>query len=226
MKTLYLTTFTSAFLAVSALNGQTTGSVAGTVLENGAVPLSGATVSYVGTGRAESGRNGLMRYIPPQIVGRVLSRVDGTFSITGLPPDRYTICASGTLPIHISSCAWNTIDPHVSIAPGQILTGLRLSVARGALLNITIADSTGCAAKYSRAPVYVFAGSLSEGASRVSTTAGAYKYQALVPQSTPLRLTANHRCSFADASGYGLPADGLSIPAIQGESASATMTAK
>jgi hypothetical protein len=226
MKTFKPSILTSALLAVGALNGQTTGSVAGTVLENGAVPLSGATVSYMGTGRPSMGRDGITRYSPPQVTGIVQARADGTFSIIGLPQGRYTICASGTLPIHISSCAWNTADPHVSIAPGQNLTGLRLSVARGALLNITLADSTGCAAKYSRAPVYVFSGSLSQGASRVSTTAGAYKYQAVVPQSTPLRVTANHRCSFADASGYALSADGLSIPAIEGESASATMTAK
>ena len=216
----------SALFAISALNGQTTGSVAGTVLENGAFPLSGATISYMGTGHAERGPRGFMRYTRPKVMGTVQARADGTFSITGLPPDQYRICAVGTLPIHISSCLWNATDPRVALASGQNVTGLRLSVTRGALLDITIGDPTGCASKYNRAPVYVFAGSLSQGAYLVSASAGAYHYRALVPQSTPLRVTSNHRCDFSDANGYALSGAGLSIPAIPSESASASMTAR
>ena len=226
MKTSKITIISASLLAVNALNGQTTGSVTGTVLENGVLPLSGATISYMGTGYYERGPSGFMRYSTPQIMGRVQSRADGTFSITGLPPDKYEICAGGTLPIHISSCGWNASNPRVTLASGQNLTGIRLTVTRGALLNITIADSTGCASRYSRAAVYVFAGPSSQVASRVSNTAGAYNYQVLVPQSTPLRLHSYHRCDFSDANGYALAPTGLSIPAVHGESADVSLTAR
>ena len=226
MKTYNITILSATLVAVCALNGQTMGSIAGTVLENGVRPLSGATISYRGTGHAERSREGFMQYTRPKVFGSVQALADGTFQITGLPADQYTICAAGPLPIHISSCSWSVSDQRVSLASGQNQIGLQLSVTRGALLDITIADSTGCAAKDSKAPVYVFAGSLSQGAYLVSASAGAYHYRALVPQSTPLRVSSNHRCSFADGNGYDLLGAGLSIPAIQGESANANMSAR
>lgn len=155
MNILSISIITVTALAVCALNGQTTGSVAGAVFENGAIPLAGATISYRGSGRMEKDPQGRMRYLRPEVFGSVKSRSDGTFSIPGLPPDRYTICAYGTLPVHISSCVWNTSDHRVSVASGQSVTGLKLNVTRGALLDITLTDLTGCAARYSKAPVYV-----------------------------------------------------------------------
>ena len=226
MQTLNARILTVAVLAAGALNGQTTSFVAGTVLENGALPLAGATVSYMGSGRIEKDSHGHTRYLPPQIIGNVRTQADGTFLIAGLPPDRYTICAGGTLPVHISSCVWNTSEHRVVLASGQNVGGLKLSVTRGALLDIEIADSTGCAAKYNKAPVYVFAGSLSVQAYPVAANVGVYHYRALVPQMTPLRVSANHRCSFADVAGNNLSGPGLSILGLQAESASVTMTAR
>ncbi len=218
--------FVAGSLAVAGLNGQTAGSVAGTVLEDGATPIAGATVSYRGSGHIQRGPSGGVSYLRPQVFGSVKSRSDGTFSILGLPPDRYTICAAGTLPIHISSCAWNTTDHRVSVTTGQNVTGLKLSVPRGALLAITIDDATGCAARYNKAPVFAFAGSLSAQAYPVSGTPGAYHYQVLVPKLVPLRIAANHRCSFTDSSSNALSGLGLSLPALQAESGSVTIIAK
>src|SRR5581483_2602347 len=93
-------------LAVSALHGQTTGSIKGVVLENGIRPLAGATVSYRDLGRVERDSNGAVHIVRPK-TGIVIAGSDGTFTINGLAADRYIVCAGGPLPVHIGSCTWD-----------------------------------------------------------------------------------------------------------------------
>ena len=216
----------SALLAVCALDSQTTGSVAGAVLENGVRPLAGASVFYRGSGTIYRDRYGRIRSTPPHVYGTVQAGADGTFSITGLPTDQYEICAGGPLPIHVSSCQWNTSGHDVAVAAGQNVTGLRLTVSRGALLDIAIVDATGCAAKDHNAPVYAFVGTMSSQAHPVPGIPGVYHYQVLVPQSAALRVSANHHCSFSDGAGNALSNSALPVSAVSGESASVTMTAR
>lgn len=165
-------------------------------------------------------------YVVPQAGGTIVTHTDGTFTIAGLAAAQYIICARGTLPIHVPSCAWNTADHRVSVASGQSQTGLRLSVTRGSLLAITILDSSGCVARNSKAPVYAFVGSLSQQTRKISSGAGTYHYQVVVPQQVSVKVSSNHPCSFSDFNGNAIPGTGTSIPPIQGESASVTMTAK
>jgi len=226
MRTITLKIVVIALFAACAGNGQTTGSVAGTVLENGSLPIPGATVTYFALGHLVKDSRGRSQYISSKIGGSLQSHTDGTFNIVGLPAGTYVICARGTLPIHISSCAWDGSNPQVSIAAGQSLTGLRLNVRRGALLDIAIHDSAGCVGKNSKAPVYIFVNSRPQQALRGSATSSGYHYQALVPQQVPVKVSASHPCNVADSNGNTISGAGLTIPAIQGETASVTITAK
>jgi hypothetical protein len=226
MKNFYASVLITILAAAYALNGQTTGSVAGTVLENGSVALVGATISYKALGHLEKDSQGLTQYVRSKIGGSVKSNADGTFAITGLAAGTYVICASGTLPIHISSCESNASNPQVSIVAGESVTALRLNVARGALLAITVNDFAGCIAKNGKAPVYIFANGRPQQAMLVSATPGAYHYRALVPQQIVLSVKPTHPCTFTEFSGNSSASVGLTLPAIQGESANATLTAQ
>jgi hypothetical protein len=221
MKTLIIA-IAAALLARPAVNAQTTSSVAGVVLENGVRPLSGAIVTYMTEGRVQKDSKGQIQYLLPKVIGSVQTRVDGSFTVSGLPAGLYAICARGTDPVHLSSCQLDNPKNVVSVVSGQDQTGLKLNVPRGALLDITLTDSSGCAAKNSRAPVYVFVNSISQQAYLVSSASGAYHYRALVPQQVPLQISSNHPCTFAEIA----PGTRLSVPPIQSESASASITAR
>jgi hypothetical protein len=213
--------------ATSAVYGQATGSVTGTVFENGVRPLAGARVTYIAQGHYEIDSRHRLQFVRPQVGGSVTSGADGTFAIGALPPGGYIVCAQGTVPVHVGSCAWTNVTPIFRVSAGKATSGLMLSVSRGALLDIAIADPSGCAAKNTRAAVELFGNSTGVPARFNSTSGGMVHYLAVVPQQTALRLSASHPCSIQDSSGNtARSVAGLAIPPVQGESAAINLTAR
>jgi hypothetical protein len=73
----------------------------------------------------------------------------------------------------------------------------------------------------------VFGNSTGVSAILNPVVAGAVHYQIAIPQQTPLRLMAKHRCSVQDSNGNpAASGPGLMIPPVQGESATVSLTAK
>jgi hypothetical protein len=83
---------------------------------------------------------------PPVITGPQVSSAmtgpTGQFSAF-LPPGNYVACAETTTPGFLDPCHFGSDAPTFSVAKGQILTGVKLVMAKGAVVPIHIADPNG-----------------------------------------------------------------------------------
>jgi hypothetical protein len=91
-----------AALTLSGPMAHAQGAIAGTVVDAAGEPVAGASVYY--------------NNVPPlsakgQLIGQPIGSklqtgADGTFSISGLPPGYYRVCARGIAVRQLASCEW------------------------------------------------------------------------------------------------------------------------
>ena len=126
--------------AVQSLAASTAGSLQGSVVDDGGTPVGGArvTISYA-----------LPQYAPHQaappvvtgpLAATAVADARGLFNIASLPPGQYVACAEATAPGLLNPCHWATAAPVFGITPGKETTGVKITLARGATLPVSISD--------------------------------------------------------------------------------------
>ena len=68
---------------------------------------------------------------------------DGSFELDRLPAGDYTLCAQAPAAVHLDPCHWGQRPPSVTLAAGQNITGYKLTLAKGALLQVRLDDPKG-----------------------------------------------------------------------------------
>jgi len=207
---------TAWILAVAPAAAQN-GSIAGIVVDDQGVPAAGSRVRYDTPGRM-SGPNGLLVPNPSYVFGSVTAGIDGKFSISGLPPGAYTLCASGAMQSQLSQCQWVNSGTHVTLAQGQVVTGVVCEVAEGTVFVFTVTDANGkirdladqagagrgiplTGANFG---IGGFVGSRYVGATLVSNSGGIRTYTLAVPKGASLAPYVGTALTVTDASGNAI----------------------
>jgi len=123
------------------LAGQNPGSVTGTVVDDAGKPVARARVFIhaafpPGTARRPVG--------PPVITGPfVISTMTdrtGAFQSGHLPAGKYVACAHPATQGLLNPCHWTLAAPEFTIIYGKTTTGVRISLAKGAIISIHVND--------------------------------------------------------------------------------------
>jgi hypothetical protein len=73
----------------------------------------------------------------------VAADANGNFRVGSLPAGRYVACAEVTVPGLLDPCHWAGSAPTFTVVAGQPTTGVDITMARGAVVPIHIADPLG-----------------------------------------------------------------------------------
>jgi hypothetical protein len=158
------------------------GSISGTVTGDDGKPVA-AVITASRTG-------------PPLARGRAEATSKGAFTITNLPAGTYMICAQVSGGGYLDPCAWSPDPPKIQIGAGQVVTGYRLVVKKGAVLQVRLNDTSKVldltAAPRTTAP-HVLLGVFTtrrvfEPLHVTSKTANGRDYEGAIPVETPVSL--------------------------------------
>jgi hypothetical protein len=137
----WLSVTSFSILATHCLLGAnaSSASLAGSVVDDSGHPVVGARVLI---SHAPSIKPPVAA--PPVITGSLAAMVtadaNGAFHADGLAPDQYIACAETTAPGLLDPCHWSTSAPSFTVSAGQIVSGMKIVMKRGAVLRIHIDD--------------------------------------------------------------------------------------
>jgi hypothetical protein len=78
----------------------------------------------------------------PAASGRADAAADGSFTISGLPPGTYGLCAAVKAGGYLDPCAWSAVIPSVDLNAGKDVTGYHLKVVKGDILQVRVNDQS------------------------------------------------------------------------------------
>jgi hypothetical protein len=217
--TLILTT-TLGFGATSS------GALLGIVVDDSGKPIGGATVSYKSAQTKAAGVKGQPAITGPLIGSAVKTLADGSFSISGLPPAIYHLCAYGTRDNHLDSCQWGTGTTGVELTAGDTVQ-LRFVVSEGTLVTFQVEDPKHQIRDFESLPlingripwaranfaVGIWAGTRYVRAGLVSTNGNMRRYQTAVPKTATVQVVVDTSLRVADANGFVIHGTGPAVMA-------------
>jgi hypothetical protein len=120
---------------------QVSGSVSGTVIDPAGNPVRRARIFI-----SQDFPPGLTKrpVAPPVITGpnvvTTMSDRTGAFTSGHLPNGRYIACAEPETEGFLNPCHWSTAAPTFTVANGKTVAGVKVTVAKGAILSIHVDD--------------------------------------------------------------------------------------
>jgi Carboxypeptidase regulatory-like domain len=192
-------------------------SVTGSVVDDSGHPVAGARVLI---SHAPSIKPPVPA--PPVITGSLAAMVtadaNGTFHVDTLSPDQYIACAETSTPGFLDPCHWAASAPAFTISAGQTTSGVKIVMAKGAVLQVHINDGQALL-KPTAGPVdfdfqihVVTSKGFHHGAPIQSSTALGRDHVITIPFDTPVtvRVLSAH-LAVNDQSGKAISPMGTSI---------------
>ena len=133
----YLAMAAAAGLGSLAAFGQMNGSISGVVVGEDGLPITVAHV-YAGTIFLQGPKAPPTRLA--KVAGSVAARPDGSFTISNLAAGSYALCAQTSIPGWLDPCHFAPAVSPVALEPGKALSGVRIVMAKGAILQVRIDD--------------------------------------------------------------------------------------
>jgi len=197
-------------------------SVTGSVVDDSGHPIAGARVliSYAPSIKPPTAA-------PPVIAGSLAAMVtadnNGTFLAGGLGPGQYIACAETTAPGYLDPCHWATAAPGFSVNAGTTTPGVKIVMARGAVLWVHIDDPQKLL-KPAAGPVDLYfeihvvtAKGFHYSAPIQSSTAAGRDHAITIPFDIPLNLRVlSAHLAVNDQSGNPMPPAGTTVNAPGG----------
>ena len=216
----------TGMIAAGQTVGPLSGTIAGVVLD-GNGPVSGSTIYFHTQPQMVTGRMGVPTPVGRPVMGSVVSDPSGNFSITGLSPDVYYLCARPIASDQLATCAWSGGELPVVVVAGRS-SDVKLSLRAGAVVTINVSDPDNriidlADLRASNNPVPLTGGNFSIGAmsgiafgqaNLVSRQPGSRVYQLAVPRDALIKLLVSTTLAVADDKGKpvrtGVPSDSVS----------------
>jgi hypothetical protein len=216
------------------LHAQTSSAaVTGTVVDDAGNPVAAARVLISHAVPA----NGPHFPAPPTITGHLTATIvsdgNGNFTATNLPAGQYVMCAEVTTQGLLDPCHWAVSAPSFTLTDGQPVSGLKIVMAKGAVLTVHLDDPDGLLNKSVAGPVDF------DCAVHVVTSKGIHQFAAIqannargrdhvitIPYGTPVTLkVVTAHLTITDKSGGPVPAQ-ASITAAPGATLAINYTIK
>ena len=199
------------FFSAAAFGQGGTVAISGRVVDDSGSPVASTTVYYRNNQQhLIVDRVGHSRVVGSLISSTVTTAKDGTFTVAGLPPDVYWLCAEGTQQNQIRSCDWGSGATKVDLSGGLSAANATLLVHTGVALTFVVADARGQIKDFSAnatalaAPgnfrVFAVNGSWFRPATFVSAAAGVRQYSLIVPKGRSYRLLVDTKLNVLNES--------------------------
>jgi hypothetical protein len=139
-----LATIVAAIIAAvpPALLGQLpapSAQISGTVTDDAGNPLAGVMVTYTLAPDPTVSQS-------PSFYAGTITDATGAFSSALLPAGTYLLCGIAAPAVSVQdNCEWTLFPPKVTLADGQVVTGVALVMPKGMSLTIRINDPAGLA---------------------------------------------------------------------------------
>jgi len=130
-------------LALPAWAASTTGTVQGSVNDDSGGTVAGAHVLISYAAPANAPHPSSAPTITGPIAGRADADLSGQFTATALPPGQYVACAEALTPGLLNPCTWTTSAPTFTVNAGQTTAGVKIVMAKGAVLPVHVNDPLG-----------------------------------------------------------------------------------
>ena len=127
--------------------------ISGSVVDDSGAPVSGAVVHYNNSPAVATDAYGHTRPTAPLVSSHVVSGSNGAFSIPGLSPGNYLLCASGVTATQLRSCDWGKPTTNVSLQTGGAVQSVALTVTNGVLLTFLVSDPNGHIQDFAATPL-------------------------------------------------------------------------
>jgi hypothetical protein len=149
--------------------------------------------------------------------GSAVTASDGTFTLGKLAAGVYTICVQAAQAAELDPCNWSQAPPQVTLTAGQSLTGFKINLQQGSILNIRVDDPQHYLNAKSSVPgiphvllgIYTSTGQFYPAYTTGKDSTGS-NYSLTIPLNTAIRFTiASKHVKLADSKGNAVPPNGL-----------------
>ncbi len=182
------TILTGVLLTVTA-SGQQVGSISGSVTDEQGAMAPSALVVYSKIRAIGKDSLGRARAVGPGLDWGTRTGADGRFSVSNLPEGNYYLCAIGSQTNQLKSCEWGGQNTPVHVGAGQNVSGIRLILRTGALVNILVRDPNARVAAGRRFAVGVMSNTgVYSRAKLLEKTGAVSHYVVAVPKGASMKL--------------------------------------
>ena len=210
------------FASVFCLNcwaSTVNGRIQGKVVDDTGRPVGGARVVIARALPPDAPHVAAPPVITGPLAATAAADAAGTFEIDAIRAGTYVACAQSAAPGLLDPCHWAKSAPEFTVVAGQILAGVKVTMARGAVISIHVNDPLGLLAA-ATGPIdfacqfHVVTGKgLHYNANIQARAAGSRDHAITVPFGTPVNLQAiSPHLILTDQAGKTLPAAATAVP--------------
>ena len=150
------------------------------------------------------------------------SKSDGSFSLTGVPAGKYEICVEAPPDNVLDPCVWSPSRPTITVAAGDAVTGLKVTVQTGSVVQIRandpqalVAGSLGGVAGNALSLMVITRGNRYVNFRLLGKDATGSSHYLVVPFNEPMMLvTASTQFALSDANGKAIPGGSQKVPIL------------
>jgi hypothetical protein len=187
-------------------------SISGSVVDAAGSPVAGTIVTYNNSPATMRDRVGHTRLVGPVVHSTLRTGPDGTFSVSGIPPGVYWLCAEPLAATQIRSCDWGYGGTKVDLTTETAATSIRLQLHAGVMVTFDVNDANGRIQDYGATPgnfrIFVVDGTWIKPARPAATAAASRQYTVVVPSVRTLQVMVDTKLKVVNPQApAGLAAD-------------------